>query len=295
MSENLSITHLRTFLWVATLGSFRKTAEKMKTTQPAISSRIAKLEEILGARLFDRDTGHIQITPEGEALRPYAEEMIKTAEKLPDIVKGDSRSSGVMHVGITGYALGTWFPKFLEQLPTVFPNVELRLTVDTSAHLKQGLITRALDVAFLTGPINNQRVENIKFATYEINWFAAPSTGLNSDTPYNLRDLNRFPMITASRLSNLYMEVTEYLKVNKVTGFNLFPCASYAFVRDLAKQGTGIGILPDSLGTSSLKDGSLVKLNCDWTPSPLRFTGSYPQGPKSHLAIRLVEFAKTLI
>ena len=112
------------------------------------------------------------------------------------------------------YAIFTWFPGFLEKLAKVFPNVDLQLTIDASVNLQRGLVTRALDVAFLMGPINDNRIENIKFATYEQSWVAAPSTGLLADTPYNLIDLQRFPLITGSKLSNLYMEITGHLKKN---------------------------------------------------------------------------------
>jgi DNA-binding transcriptional LysR family regulator len=46
---------LETFVWVANLRSFRGAAEKLNTTQPAISMRIAQLEEDLGVRLLERD------------------------------------------------------------------------------------------------------------------------------------------------------------------------------------------------------------------------------------------------
>ncbi len=282
-------------MWVASLGSFRKTAEKMNTTQPAISSRIAKLEEILGARLFERDTGNILITSEGEALRPYAEEMIKTAERLPEIVQGDISSNGKIQLGLTGYAVATWFPRFQERLSTVFPGVELHLTVDTSTNLKHSLQNRSLDAAFLTGPVNSSKIEDIKFATYEQYWYAAPSSGLNNFTPYNLVNLARFPLITGSKYSKHYLEVTEYLSQNKIEGFSVFPCASYASVAELIESGTGIGILPEHFAGDAEKEGRLIKLICDWTPLPLSFTGSYFLGPKSDLSKRLIEFAKTLV
>lgn len=56
-SNALNYKRLETFVWVASLGSFRKAAERLHTTQPAISARIAGLEEELGVKLFEREGG----------------------------------------------------------------------------------------------------------------------------------------------------------------------------------------------------------------------------------------------
>ena len=48
---------IETFMWVVTLGSFRGAAQKLNTTQPAISQRIAQLEREVGVRLLQRATG----------------------------------------------------------------------------------------------------------------------------------------------------------------------------------------------------------------------------------------------
>ena len=67
---------LETFLWVVTLGSFRGAAQKLNTTQPAISQRIAQLERELGVRLLQRDRNAVLPTPAGRQLMVYAEKLI---------------------------------------------------------------------------------------------------------------------------------------------------------------------------------------------------------------------------
>ncbi|MGL1138605.1 LysR family transcriptional regulator, partial [Vibrio parahaemolyticus] len=50
----LDLKSLETFVWVLRLGGFRKAAERLNTTQPAISARVSQLEDELGVSLFDR-------------------------------------------------------------------------------------------------------------------------------------------------------------------------------------------------------------------------------------------------
>jgi DNA-binding transcriptional LysR family regulator len=64
---------IETFMWVATLGSFRGAAQKLNTTQPAISQRIAQLEREVGVKLLQRDRRMVLPTPSGRQLMVYAE------------------------------------------------------------------------------------------------------------------------------------------------------------------------------------------------------------------------------
>ncbi|MEK9970028.1 MAG: LysR family transcriptional regulator, partial [Ferrovibrio sp.] len=71
------LRNLETFVWVAHLGGFRAAADKLNTTQPAVSQRIALLESEFGVKLFDREPRGIALTPKGNELLPYAERMLQ--------------------------------------------------------------------------------------------------------------------------------------------------------------------------------------------------------------------------
>ena len=67
---------IETFLWVVNLGSFRGAGQRLDTTQPAISQRIAQLERELGVKLLNRDHRVATPTPSGRQLMVYAEKLI---------------------------------------------------------------------------------------------------------------------------------------------------------------------------------------------------------------------------
>jgi len=54
---NINFKQIEAFVWVADLGSFRHAAERLNTTQPNISTRISNLEEMIGAKVMERDAG----------------------------------------------------------------------------------------------------------------------------------------------------------------------------------------------------------------------------------------------
>ena len=78
----MNLKQLEAYLWVAKLGSFSKTAERLFTTQPAISSRISNLEDELGTPLFTRETGAVRLTAAGRALMPLVEDALSAVEAM---------------------------------------------------------------------------------------------------------------------------------------------------------------------------------------------------------------------
>ena len=69
----MRLRNLNSFIKVATLGSFHGAAAQLHASQPAISARIATLEEDLGVKLFKRDQSGTKLTARGRQLLPFAE------------------------------------------------------------------------------------------------------------------------------------------------------------------------------------------------------------------------------
>src|SRR5260370_35580030 len=75
----MEIPQIETFLAVATFGGFHRAAEALRVSQPAVSARIKALEESLGGMLFVRSRRGLTLSEPGRVLRPYAEQLLKTA------------------------------------------------------------------------------------------------------------------------------------------------------------------------------------------------------------------------
>jgi len=82
----LTLKQLETFYWVSRLRSFVLAAERLHSTQSAVSMRIKDLEVSLGVSLFDRTQRSAQLTAKGQELLKYAEKMIATASQIRDRV-----------------------------------------------------------------------------------------------------------------------------------------------------------------------------------------------------------------
>src|SRR5256885_16992513 len=91
---------IETFMWVVTLGSFRGAAQKLNTTQPAISQRIAQLEHEVGVRLLQRDRRMVLPTPSGRQMMVYAEKLIGLRSEMLAAVGDRSAMHGVLRLGV---------------------------------------------------------------------------------------------------------------------------------------------------------------------------------------------------
>src|SRR3972149_9530434 len=72
----MEIPQIEAFLAVRTFGGFRRAAEALRVTQPAVSARIKALETSLGVTLFERGRTGLGLSAAGRALRPHPEQLL---------------------------------------------------------------------------------------------------------------------------------------------------------------------------------------------------------------------------
>src|SRR2546430_4291105 len=90
----MEIDQLTTFVAVATVGGFHRAAETLRVSQPAVSARIKALEDSLGSPLFARSRSGLTLTEAGRILRPFAEQLLKTASQARQAVHELKPASG---------------------------------------------------------------------------------------------------------------------------------------------------------------------------------------------------------
>src|SRR6195256_5062458 len=114
---------IETFLWVVTLGSFRGAAQRLNTTQPAISQRIAQLEREMGVKLLNRDHRVASPTTSGRQLMVYAEKLIGLRSEMMAAVGDRSAMRGVMRLGGARTIVPTWPSGLVQSGHTAYSNL----------------------------------------------------------------------------------------------------------------------------------------------------------------------------
>lgn len=289
-----NIKQWETFLWVAALGSFRKTAEKLNATQPAISHRITNLENIIGEKLFIREGRAVKLTAKGQQIYPQVQQFLKAAEKLQTSLLGDDKLTGVFRLGVSETITHTWLPSYLAEFHKKFPAIDVALTVDVTLNLSNELLSKGIDLAFLMGPVSEYRTENIPLPSFPLVWAASPKLNIDADKPLNLQDLSQYPIVTYARNTKPYMEIYRAFSNHSDTLPRIFPSSSLSACLRMVTAGIGIGSLPLDMIQQHIQNNDLVVINCDWTPSALHFTASFPDGPVFAITQLATELAVTV-
>lgn len=279
----MNLKRLETFIWVATLGSFRKAAERQCTTQPAISTRIAALEEELGVKLFERESSRTILTTKGQELLPYAEKVVFMSEQLRKRADRVALLSGILRLGVSETIVHSWLPHFVRKLHETVPNLDVEITVDVTGNLRSGLLDRSLDLAFLMGPVAEPKIENRTLCSFPLYWVASPDLELPSGC-LDLTELAKWPIITYARNTKPFAEINQKFSELDQLPARFYSSSSLAACQRLTLDGIGVSALPMSVIADGLDQGRLVLLNAAWTPSQLTFTASFPNVPVNPIA-----------
>jgi DNA-binding transcriptional LysR family regulator len=277
---------IETFLWVVTLGSFRGAAQRLNTTQPAISQRIAQLEREMGVKLLSREHRMASPTPSGRQLMVYAEKLIGLRSEMMAEVGDRSATRGVMRLGVAETIVHTWLPRLIKSVNTAYPNLSLEIEVDITPNLSARLLAQEIELAFVVGPLSAAGVRNRVLCDYPIGFLASPALGLGN-APLTLHDLAKFPIITFPRKTQPYEIVRSLFNRPDLPPIRLHASASLATVIHMAIEGLGIAVIPTAIIENELADGRLQLLSTDLKISPLTFSASWLASPDT-VAVELV-------
>lgn len=276
----INLDQITTFLSVVRLGSIGKAAQMLSLTQPAVTARIRNLEDGMSKVLFDRTSGGLKLTKDGELLLRYAERF----EQLSDLVERDvvdpASVEGFLRVGASETITQCWLPDFVSRLHRTFPKLEVEIHVDISVNLRTALLNRQIDLAFLLGPISEYTVDNRDLPPFDLAWYVAADVVPPDDDPASLLQM---PIMTYARHTRPYRELKAKLFERVGPGMRLFPSFSLSACQRLVEAGIGVAALPTALGAPGVAAGKIRQFDPGWVPDPLQFTASFLGEPKSQM------------
>lgn len=278
--------NIETFVWVVTLGSFRGAAHKLNTTQPAISQRIAQLEDEMGVRLLQRDNRAVLPTPSGRQMMLYAEKLIGLRAEMLAAVRDRAAMRGVLRLGVSETIVHTWLSRLIKDVNTAYPNLSLEIEVDITPNLRARLLAQEIDLAFLLGPLTAPTVRNRVLCEYPNGFLASPSLRLGHKT-MTAHDLAQFPIITFPRKTQPYELIRSLFNRSDLPSVRLHASASLATVIHMAIEGLGIAVIPTAIVENEIADGRLQLLKSEISIPSLTFSASWLASPDA-LAVELV-------
>ena len=246
--------NLKAFLLVAETGSFSQAAQKLHLTQPAVSKRVAQLEEQLKASLFDRIGRTVRTTEAGEALLPHARAVqlaLQAAEQsvrdLSGEVGGRLRLATSHHIGLHR------LPPVLSFFSKAFPAVHIDIDFMDSEQAYELTVRGEVELSIVTlAPTAVDNIITVPIWPDPLDFMVQNGHELTRRKALALNDLSDYPAIlpglttyTGQIVKNLFDQRGLAMQVAIATNY-------LETIRMMASVGLGWTVLPRSMRDPSL-------------------------------------------
>jgi DNA-binding transcriptional LysR family regulator len=193
----MDLATLNAFIAIAELGSFSEAAERLHLTQPAVSKRIASLEQQLGVRLFDRLGREVSLTEAGRALLPRAYQILNVLDdtrraltNLNGEICGRLTLATSHHIGLHR------LPPLLRAFTRAHPQVALDIQfLDSEVAYEEVLHGRAELAVITLAPETREPVHAVAVWDDPLDFVAAPEHPLARNQAITLADVAHHPAV----------------------------------------------------------------------------------------------------
>ncbi|WP_432934179.1 LysR family transcriptional regulator [Microbispora sp. CA-135349] len=242
----MELQQLRYVVAVAETSNFTRAAERCRVVQSALSHQIAALERELGARLFERTSRRVRLTPAGEAFLPAARECLEAADRArAEVAAVGGEILGRLAVGAIPTLAAVDLPVALRDYRRRYPRVHITLTSAGSESLIERVRQGGVDVAFLGLPprMEPKGVQSRRLGGGELVAVVAPGYH-RTETEVDLRSLADEPFIDFRAGAAGRAQSDEAFAAVGVRRDVPFEVSSAELMVDLVRQGLGVGMLP---------------------------------------------------
>ncbi len=242
---------LQTFVAIHRAGGFSAAAERLNRSQPAISRRVALLEEELGLPLFERVTGGVVLSQAGRVLLPHAERVLAALKDTEDALKvlrtGDG---GPIEIAAVGTLANTGLTRALKRFAAAAPGINLTLRTATSAEVSELVRSGAATIGLRYFDDLSSDLDCQHLAPEPLAVVCAPDHPSAGKRVRSLADLRHehwlaFPEARGAgepTAQTLFMQ----FRMRDVAQFNWTPVDSLTAQKRLVEANFGIALLPES-------------------------------------------------
>ena len=261
----MDINNLQAFIEVAEKRSFSRSAETLKLTQPAVSKRIAALENELSSRLFDRVGRTVHLTEAGKVLLPSAlkinSEVCRIEDEMSNLgkeVRGKLSIGSAEHVGVG--RLAPLLKLYRENYPDVQIDLQFNRTEKTLSGIENGTIDMGLCSTMEAGSLesSNSRLKSLEIWNDNLCVVVENQHPLARRESISIAELAAYPAILPKQYSVVRRAIDKILINNQVESVASIEASDFPTIRSMTSIGLGWACLPESE-----VHGSLVPLKVE--------------------------------
>lgn len=260
----MEIRNLMTFVRIAEIQNFSKTAEQLGYSQSAVTMQIKQLETELHAQLFERIGKQVKLTQAGERLLPHALEILNTVRKAERISQEPEQISGKLRIGTCESLVISMLPPVILEMSQLCPHVEISTHTALVPDLFQMLRQNDIDILyFLDEKHDSPEWIKVSERPEKIFFVASAESSLAGQSRIPIERLLEEPLfLTEKGIS--YRYAMEQLLAAK--GYELHPfweVGNTDVITRFLLKNKGISFLPEYVVHDYLEQGDLVVLDTE--------------------------------
>jgi DNA-binding transcriptional LysR family regulator len=291
---------LRVFRTVAEHLNFRKAAEHLFLTQPAVTLQIKALEDDLGIRLFDRAANRVSLTPPGLCLLGYAKKIATlVSEAEQELGAEDGRVSGELPIGVSTTIAQYVLPHLLGAFLDEHPRVQFALHSGNTSQIVQLLLENELSVGLIEGPARDRGIRTEPFMQDELVLITPPGFEFDPLSRDQLLGSNLLMREHGSGSRHVVETALQKAGLRLKSFKNVMDLDSTETIKSAVEAGLGIGFvsrwaISKELELGALKVVQVTGLRITRHFSLISRTGPKPQGPAGAFRAFALERARLL-
>jgi DNA-binding transcriptional LysR family regulator len=299
MIENFK---LKVFRVVADLLNYRRAAEELHLTQPAVTSQIRSLEESLGIALFDRIGRETSLTPAGATLLQYVRQIEAIAnDAIAALAPFGGQEGAELSIGASHTIAVYLLPKLLTHLLREWPKLRIHVTGGSTNEVLHALTAHQIAIALIEAPAHRPDLKVEAFGEDDLVLIVRPDHCWAKKHTVRAAELVQEPILLREVGSGMRQFVEGYLERNGVLRRQLRTVVDLNSTEGIiaaVEVGLGIGFVPYLAIEKALAQGSVKVIPLDNGPirrqlSSVLLNGPDPRGPVGQLLELLREFGAT--
>jgi DNA-binding transcriptional LysR family regulator len=243
----MELSDLEIFRAVVQSGGVIKAASRLHRVPSGVTTRIRQLEDDLGTQLFRRERNRLQVSPAGETLLRYADQMLHLQKEAREALH-ESSPSGTFRLASMETTAAVRLPIVLSEFHRRYPGVNIELTTGSTQKLLLQVLERTSEAAFVGGQVHHPEVESEGVFQEEVVLIAAKG----HPRIRSARDVASCSLLAFAPGCSYRKRAEEWLSLDKLVPLRIIELASYQAILSCAAAGTGIALLPASVLASYL-------------------------------------------
>jgi len=254
----MDLKNLTTFIHVAELSSFTKTAELLGYSQSTVSFQIKQLEAELNAQLFERINHTVMLTQRGREVLNYALQIHKLTQELAESMAPEKTVGGHVRLAMADSLCDSLLGERFMEFRNRYPGISLKITAAGTEEMFRLLNHNEADaILTLDNHIYNTEYVIVREERVGVHFVASPDNPLCDRRGIRIRELADQPFILTEKGMSYRRIMDERLAAMSLEIQPILELGSTGRICSLVEQGAGISLLPDYVTAREIKAGRL--------------------------------------